>query len=66
VQAVPSVSPGLAARYLMKTECFCFHQQAFTPHEKRELPLRFTVDPSLPREVGTLSLAYTLFDAPSG
>jgi cytochrome c oxidase assembly protein subunit 11 len=26
VQAIPSVTPGLAAKYLKKTECFCFTQ----------------------------------------
>ena len=26
-QAVPSVSPGLAAQHFNKTECFCFTQQ---------------------------------------
>jgi cytochrome c oxidase assembly protein subunit 11 len=64
VQAVPSVAPGLAARYLKKSECFCFRQQSFASHEERELPLRFALDPALPPEVETLSLAYTLFDAP--
>ena len=28
-QAVPSVTPGAAAVYLNKTECFCFNQQPF-------------------------------------
>jgi cytochrome c oxidase assembly protein subunit 11 len=66
VQAVPSVAPGAAAPYLKKVECFCFTRQAFAGHEARELPLRFALDPALPPEVGTLSLAYTLFDVPGG
>jgi cytochrome c oxidase assembly protein subunit 11 len=61
VRAVPSVAPGLAAQYLHKTECFCFTQQAFAPGEKRDLTLRFMIDPAVPPEVKTLSLAYTLF-----
>lgn len=61
VRAVPSVAPGLAAQYLQKTECFCFTRQVFAPGEKRELPLRFRIDPEIPQDVGTLSLAYTLF-----
>ena len=28
-QAVPSVSPGLAAQYLNKIECFCFNRQNY-------------------------------------
>ncbi len=27
VQAIPSVTPGPAANFLKKTECFCFRQQ---------------------------------------
>lgn len=61
VRAVPSVAPGVAALYLQKTECFCFTRQVFAPGEKRELPLRFMIDPHVPPEVGTLSLAYTLY-----
>lgn len=62
VQAVPSVAPGLAAQHFHKTECFCFHRQDFAAGEAREMPLVFTIDPALPPEVGTVSLAYTLFE----
>jgi hypothetical protein len=48
VHAVPSVAPGLAARCLKKSECFCFRQQSFASYEERELPLRFALDPALP------------------
>jgi cytochrome c oxidase assembly protein subunit 11 len=66
VRAVPSVAPGLAARYLRKAQCFCFSRQAFAPGEERELHLVFAIDPGLPRRYGTLSLAYTLFEADHG
>lgn len=62
IQAVSSIAPGQAARYFSKLECFCFSRQRFAPREKRELPLRFAIDPALPKKFGTLSLAYTLFD----
>jgi len=61
-QAVPSVSPGNAAKYFSKMECFCFTQQAFEPGEARDMPLRFYVDPNLPKKVQTISLGYTFFD----
>ena len=61
-QAVPSVSPGQASKYLNKIECFCFTQQTFKPGEAREMPLRFIVDPALPGKISTLTLAYTFFD----
>ena len=61
-QAVPSVSPGPAAIYMNKTECFCFESQTLAAGERVELPVRFIVDPALPEEIGSLSLGYTLFD----
>lgn len=61
-QAIPSISPGFAAKYLSKMECFCFSKQTFEPGEAREMPLRFYVDPNLPKKVKTLSLGYTFFD----
>ena len=30
--------------------------------ERIELPVRFIIDPALPKEIGSLSLGYTLFD----
>lgn len=61
-QAVPSISPGQATKYLNKIECFCFTQQTFKPGEAREMPLRFVVDPAMPSKISTLTLAYTFFD----
>jgi len=63
-QAVPSVSPGYAAKYLHKVECFCFTQQHLEAGEEQEMPVRFYLDAELPEEVHTLSLSYTLFKVP--
>ena len=61
-QAVPSISPSMAGRYFHKTECFCFNPQKFGAGEGREMPLRFIVDPALPKSVDRLTLAYSFFD----
>ena len=61
-QAVPSIAPNEAAKYFNKTECFCFTKQDMAAGETREMPLRFIVDPALPKHIKTLSLAYTFFD----
>ena len=61
-QAVPSVAPNKAGRYFQKTECFCFNQQPLAAGEVKQMPLRFIVDPRLPKDVKTLTLSYTLFD----
>jgi cytochrome c oxidase assembly protein subunit 11 len=60
-QAVPSLAPGLAAKYFNKTECFCFTRQTLGPGEGKEMPLRFVVDPALPDNVRTVSLSYTFY-----
>lgn len=62
VQAIPSITPGPAARYFKKTECFCFTQQTLKAHEVMDLKLLFHLDPRLPEYVHTLTLGYTLFD----
>jgi cytochrome c oxidase assembly protein subunit 11 len=60
-QAVPSVAPGYAARYLHKVECFCFSQQRLEAGEELRMPVRFYVGDDLPDEVRTLTLSYTLY-----
>lgn len=61
-QAVPSVSPGLAAGYFQKIECFCFTQQPLKAGEEVEMGLQFYVDIDLPIEIKTLTLSYTLYE----
>jgi len=61
-QAVPSVSPGLAANYFQKIECFCFTQQPLKAQEEVEMGLQFYVDIDLPKDITTLTLSYTLYD----
>ncbi len=63
VQAIPSVTPGYAAQYLQKTECFCFTQQTFEADQAEDMPMIFRLDSELPKEVNTVILSYTLFDA---
>lgn len=63
-QAVPSVTPAVAAPYLQKIECFCFDQQTFQPGEVRTMPVVFVIKPDMSRELGTVTLSYTFFEAP--
>lgn len=62
IQAIPSITPGIAAKYLKKLECFCFNKQTLKPGESMQLPLRFWLEPEIPNEVKRLTLSYTLFD----
>lgn len=60
-QAIPSVTPGLAARHFQKIECFCFTRQTFQPGEGRDMPVIFRLDPNLAPDVRTVTLSYTFF-----
>lgn len=59
--AAPSIAPNEASGFFTKTECFCFTQQMLKPGEERMMPVRFIVNPSLPRDVGTITLSYTFY-----
>ena len=60
-QAVPSVSPGQAALYLKKIECFCFEQQELPGGGEMEMGISFFVDAGLPADITELTLSYTMF-----
>lgn len=62
-QAVPSVSPGQAAKYFNKTECFCFNKQTLAAGEGDDMAVRFIVDAKLPEHIKTVTLSYTFFEA---
>lgn len=63
--AVPSVSPGQAAKYFSKTECFCFTQQELKSGEEKEMPVVFIVDKNIPKRINTVTLSYTFFNSPA-
>lgn len=64
-QAVPSVSPGTAALYLNKTECFCFNHQPLGSGEEAVMPMKFYVDPQLPEDITFFTVQYTLYNVTS-
>jgi len=61
-QAVPNISPGKAADFFRKTECFCFTPQHFNVNEQRPMAVRFVVDPAIPRSLDHITLSYTFYD----
>ena len=65
-QAVPSVSPGLAAQHFNKTECFCFTQQELEARETRDMPIRFIVGTDISEDVEQITLSYTFFSVDKG
>ncbi len=61
-RAIPSFTPALTSTYFEKVECFCFSEQTFQPHETKKMPMRFVINPDLPKDYKTITLSYTFFD----
>jgi cytochrome c oxidase assembly protein subunit 11 len=61
-RAIASFSPALTSSYFEKTECFCFSEQTFQPKEAKTMPMRFVINPELPKQYETITLSYTFFD----
>lgn len=62
-QAIPSMTPTDSISHFHKIECFCFNQQTLAAKESKEMALVFNVDRDLPKEIRTITLSYTLYDA---
>ena len=61
--AVMNTSPMRAAQYIEKQECFCFSEQKLAAGEARDMPVVFRVKTAAPRDLETISLSYTFFEA---
>lgn len=61
--AVPSVVPEVASLYFKKIACFCFNKQTLEAGETMEMPVRFFVSPDLPKDITTVTLSYSFYNA---
>lgn len=66
-----NVTPGKAAQYFSKIECFCFTEQRLEPGETVNMPVTFYVDPAIledehARDVTAITLSYTFFEKKKG
>jgi cytochrome c oxidase assembly protein subunit 11 len=68
--AVYNVTPMKAGKYFVKTQCFCFAEQALKPNESVHMPVSFYIDPAIMQDrdladVKTITLSYTFYRAES-
>jgi cytochrome c oxidase assembly protein subunit 11 len=64
--ATYSVTPGQAAPYFSKIQCFCFEEQKLNAGESVDMPVFFFIDPDFVkdpnmRNIDTITLSYTFF-----
>lgn len=62
LQAVPTVSPDMASKYLARNECRCFGRQVLKPGESKAMPVKIVIDPGLPRRIQVLTLSYRVIE----
>lgn len=62
-RATYSVAPSQAAVHFKKTECFCFTNQKLMANESKDMPVRFVIDADLPKQIRTITLSYSFFNA---
>jgi cytochrome c oxidase assembly protein subunit 11 len=66
-----NIQPDLAAQYFNKLSCFCFDETVLKPHESKDLPVVFFVDPALAKDkdiraLTSITLSYTFFASKTG
>ena len=62
-RAVMNTAPAEAMKWIAKQECFCFSDQTLVAGESREMPVVFRVSSDAPRDLSTITLSYTFFEA---
>jgi len=60
LQAIPTVSPDAASKFVVRDECSCYDRQTLKPGESKAMPVKIAIDPDMPRKIQVLTLSYRL------
>ena len=63
MRTMPSITPGIAAKYFKRIECFCFHLQPLKSKESVKMSLFFYMDTHLPKKIRNVTVSYALYNA---
>ena len=63
-RAVPSIAPASGTAFVKKTQCFCFEQQTLNAGQMVDMPVVLYIDPALPKNIKTITLAYRFYRQP--
>lgn len=63
MRTMPSITPGIAAKYFKRIECFCFHLQTLKSKQSVPMSLFFYIDTGLPKTIHNITVSYALYNA---
>ncbi|MEK6789998.1 MAG: cytochrome c oxidase assembly protein [Pseudomonadota bacterium] len=63
-RAIPSIAPAVGTAFVKKTQCFCFEQQTLNAGQSVDMPVILYIDPALPKNIKTITLAYRFYRQP--
>ena len=63
MRTMPSITPGIAAKYFKRIECFCFYLQTLKSKQSITTSLFFYIDPKLPKNISNITVSYALYNA---
>lgn len=62
LQALPTVSPDAATKYVVRYESPCFYRQVLKPGESRAMSMKLAISPAIPRNLQVLTLSYRFIE----
>lgn len=62
LKALPTVSPDVASRYVVRYECPCFYKQVLKPGESKAMSFKLAINRAIPKYLQVLTVSYRLIE----